>query len=434
MKESRYNVWVERGDAAYVFNGVSGALLRVAKTDYDAVRRYLAEGRGSCEPEVLAHLAAGLMLIPDDADELAFLGRRYAAGRHDLSRFALTIVTSLGCNFDCPYCFEEKHPSILDDEVQRLVLQVLDDQLTRIRSFGVTWYGGEPLIGKKALLALSDAFIDRCKAAEVAYNAQIITNGYLLDEKTCVELRDRQVTQAQVTLDGPPETHNQMRPLANGKETFSRIITNLHHAVKYLQISIRMNLDMQNFASVEPLLQILADEGLVGKLSIYPGHIIGINTGASSPSTTYRRRCFTNPAFAQAELQFSELAANYGFPRRSLPAPSGAPCTAVRANELVVGSKGELYKCWESVGNQLETIGHIRDYQNLNGRLHKWLKYDPFADTECRSCVALPVCMGGCAQHAMDPLQHENRCGTFRHTYREQVLAFVEAADSSPAN
>jgi hypothetical protein len=29
----------------------------------------------------------------------------------------------------------------------------------------------------------------------------------------------------------------------------------------------------------------------------------------------------------------------------------------------------------------------------------------------------------------MDPLQYENRCGTFRHTYREQVLAYVEAAE-----
>ena len=81
MKESRYNVRVERDDATYVFNGVSGALLRVAKTDYDAVRRYLAGGQGSCSPEVLGHLAEGLMVIPDNADELAFLERRYAAGR-----------------------------------------------------------------------------------------------------------------------------------------------------------------------------------------------------------------------------------------------------------------------------------------------------------------------------------------------------------------
>ena len=41
MKESRYNVWVEREDAVYVFNGVSGALLRVPRDYYADLRSYL---------------------------------------------------------------------------------------------------------------------------------------------------------------------------------------------------------------------------------------------------------------------------------------------------------------------------------------------------------------------------------------------------------
>jgi uncharacterized protein len=121
------------------------------------------------------------------------------------------------------------------------------------------------------------------------------------------------------------------------------------------------------------------------------------------------------------------MAQDYGFTRPSLPRPTGAPCTAVRANELVVGSKGELYKCWDSVGNGQEVIGHISDYSNLNGTLRKWLSYDPFADAECRSCLALPVCMGGCAHLASIPSMHENRCGTFRYNYREQILRFVDS-------
>lgn len=74
-------------------------------------------------------------------------------------------------------------------------------------------------------------------------------------------------------------------------------------------------------------------------------------------------------------------------------------------------------------------MGKIRIHQATNDRLPKWLGYDPFADTECRNCIALPVCMGGCAHHAMDPRQRANRCGTFRHTHREQVLAFVDAVE-----
>ncbi len=100
---------------------------------------------------------------------------------------------------------------------------------------------------------------------------------------------------------------------------------------------------------------------------------------------------------------------------------------------MIVGSEGELWKCWDDVGNAAEAIGHIRDYRDTNGRLHRWLSYDPFANDECRSCIALPACMGGCAHHAMVPNQYENRCGSFRHTHRETVerLADLHEADGA---
>lgn len=280
------------------------------------------------------------------------------------------------------------------------------------------------------MLELSDHFIERCDRAEVQYGAGIITNGYLLDLETCAQLRDRRVSSAQVGLDGPPDIHDRMRPLADGKPSFWQIIKNLHHAIEYMQITIRVNLDAHNFGRAEELLKILADEGFSQKLSVYAAQLVAVADGAA-PSATYGQHCFSNRSFARAELEFDAMAKAYGFTSDALPRPTGAPCTAVRKNELVVGSKGELYKCWESVGNPSETIGNIRDYNNINGRLHKWLGYDPFANSECRDCIALPVCMGGCARHAIDVLQYENRCGTFRHTYRERVLNFVEASEQS---
>ncbi len=427
--ESRYNIWVEHDGAHYVFNGVSGQLFCLTKDDYEAFQAYLnGEEETGCSLELLQQLALGRMIVPDGADELAFLARRYERSRGDTSHFGLTIVTSLGCNFDCPYCFEAKHPSIMDEQVQQAVLHVLEDQLPRIVSFRVTWFGGEPLVGKKPLLALSDLFIDRCNRSGVAYSADIVTNGYLLDEETCSDLRERHVKSAQVSIDGPPEVHDRMRPLAGGKGSFGRIIANLDHAVNYMNITVRVDVDKDNISHAEKLFQILAAQGLSGKLTVYPGQIIGVNDGISTPSATYRGCCFTNLEFARAEQEFLKLASRYGFARASLPSPTGAPCTAMRTNELVVGSKGELYKCWNSVGNRLEVIGDIREYENPNGRLHKWLKYTPFANAECRDCIALPVCMGGCAHHAMNPIQYENRCGTFRHMHHERVLEFVRTA------
>jgi uncharacterized protein len=63
--------------------------------------------------------------------------------------------------------------------------------------------------------------------------------------------------------------------------------------------------------------------------------------------------------------------------------------------------------------------------------MQKWLKYDPFNNDECCNCIALPVCMGGCAHHALDKIQHENRCGTFRHNYKDKILAFISATEQA---
>lgn len=430
MKESRYNVWVERDGASYVYNGVSGGVLRMSGDERAAVERVIGDPDArDCPPRLLERMALGRMLVPDEADEITMLATRYRASRYDTSRFAMTLVTSLGCNFDCPYCFEAKHPSIMSDGVVAAILQVLDGQLPRISSFSAAWFGGEPLVGKRPLLELSDLFIARCQASGVDYSASITTNGYLLDEETCVQLRDRRVGSVQVGLDGPPDIHDRMRPLLNGKGTFWRIVANLHHAVECFPVAVRVNIDSENVARVEELFEILQSEGLSGKLSLYPGQLVGVDDGTPAPSATYAPRCFKSSEFAGVELAFTQMAAKYGFGQPSLPPPSGAPCTAVRSNEIVVGSKGELYKCWDSVGNQREVVGTIFDYTNQNGRRRRWLEYDPFSDEECRSCIALPVCMGGCAHHAMDVLQHENRCSTFRHAYREQVVAFVEHAE-----
>jgi uncharacterized protein len=431
MKESRYNIWTDYGGAKYLYNGVSGALLRVPTTEYDAVQRFLSATDPSpeCSTGLLKNMAVGRMLIPDDADELDLLEKRYRVSRNDLTHFALTIVTSLGCNFDCPYCFEDKHPSIMDDEVQRLVIEALDDQLPKIAGFKVSWYGGEPLVGKRALLALSDAFIERCDGAGVNYGADIITNGYLLTKQTCEQLRDRRIAGAQITLDGPPEIHNRMRPRVGGGGSFWEIVENLHYAAECFEVTVRVNLSTENYEHAETLFQILVDEGLADKVAVYPGQIISVDDGAPAPSRTYQPRCFPRPEFARVERAFLATAARYSLTSSMLPKPKGTPCTAVRANELIVGSKGELYKCWESVGNALEVVGHIREYQQQNGRLQKWLKYDPFADQECRSCVALPGCMGGCAHHSLVDGLHDNRCDTFRYTYREQVDDYVRKAE-----
>ena len=88
MKESRYNIWISRDDAAYVYNGVSGALLRVPAEDHAAAKAFLtAPEAATCRPALLVELVKGRMVVADDLDELAMLRTRYRASRYDTSRF-----------------------------------------------------------------------------------------------------------------------------------------------------------------------------------------------------------------------------------------------------------------------------------------------------------------------------------------------------------
>ena len=272
MRPSRYNVVVQRDDRVWVYNGLSGMLLSVSPEEWRDVGRFL-DGDDMHPPSAatLHDLTGGRMLVTDGTDELDVLERRYRTSTNDRTSFALTIVTSLGCNFDCPYCFEAKVPSILDEETERLLLEVLDEQLPTLKTFHVTWYGGEPLLGQDRLDRLSVAFLERTAAAGVDYSASIVTNGYLLTPETAMRLRELGVRSAQITMDGPPETHNRMRPLLSGRPTFDVILDNIERSADLLPIAVRVNLDTSNAAEAETLLDLLAARGLGGRITVSPG-------------------------------------------------------------------------------------------------------------------------------------------------------------------
>src|SRR3954452_11995642 len=431
MRQSRYNVVVLRPDRVWIYNALSGSTISLGQPEWADVERFLANESVASPPlDALRDLTVGRMIVHDDLDELEVLERRFRAGTGDRTSFALTVVNSLGCNFDCPYCFQVKPRAILDDETVGLLVEVLEEQLPTIERFQVTWFGGEPLLATDRIDELSDAFISRCDAADVAYSADIVTNGYLLTPDVARRLHASRVESAQITLDGPAETHDLMRPLRNGRGTFDVILDNVVACADLISISIRVNLDTGNAGAYVGLLDQLVERGLAGRVNVHPGQLVAYDEGIGAPSETYRPRCFTLPQFADVERDFLVAARERGLASVQLPQPVASPCTATNVNELVVGANGELYKCWDSVGNQHEVIGHLRSWHDQNDRVLKWLRYAPFTDEGCRACIALPTCMGGCAHNEMtDP--GDAKCSTFRLTHRRQVEEYVEAAQAS---
>lgn len=419
---SKFNVWAADGTDHFLHNGVSGQTFHLDQ----AVRRRLeAIVHGSeitsDDAAVLTPLVAGRALINHDVDELAILRTRYQAASVQPRHFGLTVVTSLGCNFDCPYCYEDKKPSILSGTVQHGILRLIDERIEHLDDLAVTWFGGEPLLGLRPLVALSDAILERCERYGVDYEANIVTNGWLLTPENARLLREKKVLSAQITIDGPPDVHDRSRPYVGGGSTFERVVANVRTASEILDVAVRVNIDRSNVTRLEELFEILVERDLVGRISIYPAQITA-SDHAPAPGFGYRG-AFTREEFAAVQIEFEELAMRFGFGASitPLPKPTPSPCTAVRENEVLIGSNGELWKCWEEVGDTASAFGSVLTESGSWGRPSKWLDYDPFTDPDCSTCIALPGCMGGCAVHALSVQNRENRCGDFRFNHQRSV-------------
>jgi uncharacterized protein len=83
------------------------------------------------------------------------------------------------------------------------------------------------------------------------------------------------------------------------------------------------------------------------------------------------------------------------------PCDSITECAVRNRNCWVFDAEGNVYKCWEIIGNQEYKVGEIGKGGEIsitnNSLLDKYLhEADPLEDIICRNCFSLPVCRGGC--------------------------------------
>lgn len=79
------------------------------------------------------------------------------------------------------------------------------------------------------------------------------------------------------------------------------------------------------------------------------------------------------------------------------PSYARAECSIRNRNVVVIGPKGELYKCWNDVGKRERVVGDIWGHTTNEQLLLQYLVgADQLDDAKCLKCILLPVCAGGC--------------------------------------
>ena len=371
----------------------------------------------------------GVICDFDERAALECMGRMACGMPHSIR---LTICPTMGCNFDCPYCFEDHGRGKMAPEVQDDVVALAERMLdaSRAKGISVTWFGGEPLLAPDIVESLSDRLMALADEKGVEYTASIITNGYLLTQKV-VDMLDRcKVKSAQVTIDGLGATHDATRYLRGGGPTFERIVSNLRDLKIPFRVNIRHNVHEGHKHEVDNLsafIEKLAEES-GNNLVYYPAPVTG-SDAADARGKEVGLLCDSDAS----DIGVRQEAERFSVGR-------GHYCGAHSMWSVGIDDYGNLQKCWEAVDKPQFSFGTAHDWDPKDplasaskaDNLTMYLNTaSPVPDDECTECVWLPMCVGGCPHWR---ITNKRRCIAFKDDPEAYVLALHARIGEDKAN
>lgn len=389
--------------------------------EYTPIEMYLLsvlEELDEDHPVIERFAKRGIIVNFDERAALETMGRAACGLPRTIN---LTICPTMGCNFDCPYCFEDHGRGKMATEVQDDIVALAERMLdaANVDNLHVTWFGGEPLLAPDVIESLSARLIELCDKRGNSYSASIITNGYLLDQDTINMLDQNKVTSAQITIDGLGSAHDATRYLRGGAPTFERIVDNLRNTRIPFKVHVRHNVHEGNRDEVDTLkafIEELAEES-GNELKYYPAPVYG--SGVADERGKQVGLLCGNDA---SEIGVLQEANRFRSGR-------GHYCGAHSMWSVGIDDCGNLHKCWEAVDKPAISFGTARDWtpadplasasnpDNLTMYLNTAC---PVPDDECQECVWLPMCSGGCPHHR---LFEQRMCVPFKDDPESYVLA-----------
>ena len=409
--ESRYNIKAKipgTNDIA-IANLYKGSIGKY--TPFDLHFLSTIENLEADHPMIKLFANRGIICNFNEYSALEASARIAATGKVDI-----TICPTMGCNFDCPYCFEDHRNSKMSEEVQNDIVALAQRMISiaSVKNLHITWFGGEPLLCSDIIESLTERLMPLG-----GYTAGIVTNGYLLTQDKVDLLERCRIKTAQITIDGIGKTHNSTRHLANGGATFDRIISNLRNKIPF-RVLVRHNVHDGNKKDVDKLKdlieQIARETG--NNITYYPSPV-------SKNGASIRRGSQIVSLCHEDEVEISIM-------QKKLKAGKGTYCGAHNLLSVGIDDKGNLFKCWESVDKTYLSFGSDKDWNPRNpiATAKNPDNLTMFLNTacpipECKGCIWLPLCTGGCPYKV---LTDKRQCLPFKDCPEKYVLSQYKKA------
>lgn len=375
----------------YLYNSESRIFAEISEKLYSQLhdRDFL-----SISNDTLQELKKKKIVIENEEKYLYYYRQRisYFSKVYNNEHIGLTVVPFTGCNFECPYCFEaKKRPLRMTSEVENTIVKFLQ-QHPAGKYLSLTWYGGEPLMAFQNIKSLYNKIKEETNYTIVRHD--IVTNGYLINQEMLDFFKETNLQHMQITLDGTEERHNKTRYLKGTKQgTFNQILENIQSVIEKLpncKLAVRVNINKDSAEDFIKVYEMLYKRFDTPQLSVYPGFI----QKETNDQHSLCYNCLQNEDF----IPFYEEFQRQGGHARLFPIAKSKGCMINTLNSYIVGPEGELYKCWEHVGEQDKVIGNVNSSKGTNqillGRCLNEISV--FEDEQCKDCFVFPICGGGC--------------------------------------
>ena len=406
MKASKFNVIIPIDDKeSLIFNTFSDSRVMANSSVIKAIENCdQQENLSNEQKKHLIQLCELGIIREDEVDEDKELEYWFHRLKFDSKTLNATILTTMACNMDCVYCFEQGVDSNLSmsKKTAKRVCEWLIERVDDVhpRDLTITFFGGEPLINSKMVKFISRTLHQDVQSKSVVLNIEIITNGLLLSPELVEELLPLGLRWIKVTLDGDAPTHNRMRPKKAGgsqnTDTYDEIIENLLKIKGKVPFIIGGNYDESTKYHIPALLDDLKKKGFrredVKKIAFKP--ILGF-PGHVNSSVHAIEACTFSETNTDDFFWLIKETEKRGF--KSYKKIALGPCEAVRENTYTIGPSGDLYKCAAMAGRKEYSIGTIYDdlekvffsCQNIS-----FMTAEPWQ--KCTDCKFVPICGGGC--------------------------------------
>jgi uncharacterized protein len=414
----------------YAFEVESSAVVRLDDPAYEALALRL---KGESPEATVSMLAAtyGLETAQAVLAELGQLEERgvfqgpvtvysqqedeaYIQRLTGLSTSKIELYLAEACNLRCRYCYVDGNAALNNGlmpwEIAKEAVDLVFQRAGDVPDITITFFGGEPLLNKPVLrqvIRYSQQLGAR-RGKTVRYS--MTTNATLLDDEI-IGLIKRYNFGLMISLDGPPDVHDRMRPFANGRGSFAVAARNVKRLMaRRRSVTVRCTLSNEclDRPQIVDFLEAfgftrVAMSRCTGTAEYLGPYDIGPEENAvlKAQDPFFMGRLLEQLALGEA-VRFNPwanaLRAIHDQASRRMRCGVGRGCTTV-------GIDGKLYPCHRYVGMEAYVLGHVSTGID-RGRFADYLRAYFETKEKCESCWAINICGGYC------PWYVSNRDGT----------------------